>query len=98
MNRFTVYRKNLSTHDTHNHYQKNSDDEPQFEGVIWTDGTVSVRWLTTCSSWSNWLSIEDMLNIHGHPEYGTEIVWHDGPEPQHWINKKAEYEISKKKI
>ena len=87
MKRFTVYRTQLSIRDTHNHFQKNSDDEPQFEGVIWTDGTVSLRWLTQCRSWSTWNSIEDMLNVHGHPEYGTVIEWHDGEEPEYWATK-----------
>jgi hypothetical protein len=87
MKRFTVYRTQISIRDTHNHYQKNLDDEPQFEGVIWTDGTVSLRWLTQCRSWSTWNSIEDMLNVHGHAEYGTVIEWHDGEEPECWTNK-----------
>ena len=79
--RFTAYRRNISDRDTHNHFQKNPDDEPQFEGVIWTDGSVSLRWLTACRSTSVWASLEDALNIHGHPEYGTDIDWHDAPAP-----------------
>lgn len=82
--RFTAYRTNISARDTHNALQKNADDEPQFEGVIWTDGTVTLRWLTACRSTSVWGSIADCLNIHGHPEYGTVIVWHDAPEPPEW--------------
>lgn len=78
MKRFTVYRTKLSSTDIKGHYHPNADSVPQFEGVIWTDGTVSVRWLTTPASWSNWEKITDMLNVHGHPEYGTEIIWHDG--------------------
>lgn len=38
--RFTAYRRNISQRDTHNALQKNADGDPQFEGVIWTDGTV----------------------------------------------------------
>jgi hypothetical protein len=90
MKRFTAYRRAISQRDTHNHYQKNPDDEPQFEGVIWTDGTVTLRWLTACTSHSVWANIEDCLNIHGHPEYGTEIVWHDGPAPECWEAKLKE--------
>ena len=90
MKRFTAYRRSISKLDTHNHYQKNADDEPQFEGVIWTDGTVTLRWLTACSSHSIWATIEDCLNIHGHPEYGTEIIWHDGPAPECWVTKLKE--------
>jgi hypothetical protein len=86
MNRFTVYRRNIGERDTHNHLQKNADDAPQFEGVIFSDGTVAIRWLTACRSTSVWASIEDCLNIHGHPEYGTFIVWHDGPTPAFWLD------------
>lgn len=84
MNRFTAYRRNIGQRDSHNELQKNADHLPQFEGVIWTDGTVTLRWLTACRSTSVWANIEDCLNIHGHPEYGTEIVWHDGDAPQAW--------------
>ena len=92
--RFTAYRRNISQRDTHNHYQKNPDDMPQFEGVIWTDGTVTLRWLTACTSHSIWASIEDCLNVHGHPEYGTVIVWHDGTAPKFWKDKITEYRKS----
>jgi hypothetical protein len=76
--RFTAYRRNISARDTHTELQKNPDDEPQFEGVIWTDGTVCLRWLTACRSTSVWPDLKTMLDIHGHPEYGTEIIFHDG--------------------
>lgn len=89
--RFTVYRRNMSQKDTHNTHQKNADAEPQFEGVIWTDGTVTVRWLTKASSHSVWRNIEDCLTIHGHPEYGTEIVWHDCDPPKFWQEICARY-------
>jgi len=95
MQRFTAYRLNISERDTHNHYQKNADNEPQYEGVIFSDGTVAIRWLTPCASTSVWKSIEDMLNVHGHPEYGTSIQWHDGEPPQVWIKIVVEYERNK---
>ena len=85
--RFTVYRKNISARDTHNALQKNNDNEPQFEGVIWSDGTVTLRWLTACRSTSVWANLKDMLEIHGHPEYGTIIDWHDGLVPKEWEEK-----------
>jgi hypothetical protein len=83
--RFVAFRRNISQRDSHNALQKNADHEPQFEGVVWSDGTVTLRWLTACRSTSVWASLEDCLNIHGHPEYGTEIVWldHVGP-PVEW--------------
>ena len=88
MKRFTAYRRNISQRDTHTALQKNADHEPQFEGVIFTDGSVAIRWLTACKSTSVWASLQDMLNIHGHPEYGTEIFWHDHVPfnpPQEWV-------------
>lgn len=88
--RFTVYRRKADTLTTHNADQKNPENEPQFEGVIWTDGSVTLRWLTACRSTSVWQNIEDCLAIHGHPEYGTEIDWHDGEAPQVWIDQCAD--------
>lgn len=85
--RFTVYRRDISKRDTHNALQKNPDDVPQFEGVIWTDGTVTLRWLTACKSHSVWSSIDDCLAIHGHPEYGTTIEWHDAGAPAAWVEQ-----------
>lgn len=72
---FTMYRKNVST-DTHDENQRNGPDEPQFEGVVFSDGRVAVRWLTAKRIVSVWDSLEDMLSIHGHPEYGSVLVWH----------------------
>ena len=86
MQRFTAYRKKISQYTTHNEFRRNSDSEPQFEGVIFTDGSVAIRWLTLSGSTSVWKNIEDCLNVHGHPEYATEIVWHDGPAPQCWVD------------
>ena len=83
--RFTAYRRNISTCETHNALMKNADDVPQFEGVIWTDGTVTLRWLTPIRAHSVWACIYDALAIHGHPEYGTVIEWHDAPPPKEWI-------------
>ena len=86
MKRFTAYRRQLSTYEgsAHTHYQKNNDDEPQYEGVIFSDGTVAIRWLTPCASTSVWPDLMTMLRVHGHPEYGTDIVWHDGDQPDEW--------------
>jgi len=87
MKRFTAYRRNISQRASHNSFQKNPDDAPQFEGVEWSDGTVTLRWLTACRSHSTWDSLADMLVIHGHPEYGTEIDWHDWhTTPQIWLD------------
>jgi hypothetical protein len=55
----------------------NPPDQPQFEGVVFSDGTVAVRWLTEYRSHSIWSSLADLDAIHGHPEYGTVIKWMD---------------------
>ena len=52
---------------------------PQFEGVVFSDGTVCLRWMTMGGSFACWPSMDDVLAIHGHPEYGTKIVWLDEP-------------------
>jgi len=56
----------------------NPPGEPQFEGVVFSDGTCSVRWLTAQASHSVWGSWADLDRVHGHPEYGTVIKWLDG--------------------
>jgi hypothetical protein len=84
--RFTMYRHGISQRDTHNEVQKNPDDVPQFEGVVWTDGTVTLRWLTPIKSTSVWNSLADALAIHGHPEYESVLAWHDGEVPTEWLD------------
>lgn len=81
MRRFTVYRRgDLSA--THNADQVNAPDQPQYEGVVFTDGTTVLRWLTAARSTSVWADFETMWRIHGHDDpnskHGTVIVWHDG--------------------
>jgi len=80
MSFFTMYRRNVPV-DTHDENQRNAPDEPQFEGVVFSDGFCAVRWLTAKRSVSVWNSFEDMMAIHGHPEYGSELVFH---EPAGW--------------
>ena len=96
--RFTAFRRNISLRGTHTEAQRNPDDEPQFEGVIWSDGTVALRWLTACRSTSVWSSLQEMLAIHGHPEYGTVIVFHDGPVPEPWVTALANWEAAQLKV
>lgn len=52
-------------------------DEPQYEGIVFTDGSVALRWRTEFKSTSIWASYEDFYHVHGHPEYGTIIEWLD---------------------
>lgn len=76
MRRFRMYRKeDLSA--THDENQVNPPDEPQFEGVIFSDGICVVRWLTGKRSTVVWNCFEDMMAIHGHPEYNSELIWLD---------------------
>jgi hypothetical protein len=84
ISRFTAYRRNLSELGVHNEKQANPDDAPQFEGVVFSDGSCVLKWLTASKSVSVFSSLSDMLQIHGHPEYGTDIQWHDGPMPDEW--------------
>jgi hypothetical protein len=53
-------------------------DQPQFEGVVFDDGTVCQHWLTAGRSHVIWASFADLEKIYGHPEYGTVITWLDG--------------------
>lgn len=75
MRTFTI-RRNMENA-PHNADQKNAPEQPQFEGVLFSDGSVAIRWLTARRSTAVWASMEDMLAIHGHPEYGSELIWHD---------------------
>lgn len=52
-------------------------DEPQYEGVVFTDGSVALRWRTEYKSTSVWTCYQDFYHVHGHPEYGTRIEWLD---------------------
>jgi len=75
MRRFQFYRENppAEYYDTG---AANPPDIPQFEGVIFGDGTVCQHWLTA-QSHVIWQSFADLIKIHGHPEYGSRIEWLD---------------------
>lgn len=77
MIRFTAYRRDMDSRETHNENQKNPESEPQYEGVVFSDGTCVLRWLTPMRSHSVWPDFKTAMAVHGHPEYGTEIVVHD---------------------
>lgn len=59
----------------------NSGETADYEGVIFSDGTVVVRWLTQCRSHSVWSSWEDFWQVHGHPEYETRVEVNGGEGP-----------------
>jgi hypothetical protein len=52
-------------------------DQPQFEGVQFTDGTVCLHWYTLSGSHAIWPSMAEVMRIHGHPEFGGRIEWLD---------------------
>jgi len=54
----------------------NSGETPDYEGVMFADGTLAVRWLTQYRSTSIWADWDSFYQVHGHPEYGTEIRWY----------------------
>jgi hypothetical protein len=74
MRTFTMYRR-LDISATHDQNQTNPPSDPQFEGVVFSDGKVAIRWLMAKRSVAVWDSLEDMMAIHGHPEYGSELIW-----------------------
>lgn len=59
----------------------NAGKSTDYEGVIFSDGTVVIRWLTTYRSHSVWTCWEYFYQVHGHPEYGTVIEFADGGGP-----------------
>jgi hypothetical protein len=90
MKRFTAYREDMDKHHaTHNLDQKNPEGEAQYEGVIFSDGTCAIRWLTAAASTSVWDSFETAMRVHGHPEYGTRIEFHDGAAALPWDDEKV---------
>ena len=53
----------------------NSGLSADYEGVMFSDGTICVRWLTEYRSHSVWADWNSFYQVHGHPEYGTVIKW-----------------------
>jgi hypothetical protein len=51
------------------------------DGILWTDGTASVRWLGERPSIVHWDDIAHAEHVHGHGG-ATRIVW-DDHEPDH---------------
>lgn len=83
MNRFTAFRT-LDISDTHNEDQVNPPNEPQYKGVVFDTGKCVINWRTAVSSVSVFDSFEECMRIHGHPEYGTKIQFHDKVLPLPW--------------
>lgn len=81
MLRFIGYRPDAAALNNHSAGTLAPADEPQYHGVVFADGSVACRWLTEFRSISTWASLADFVRVHGHPEYGTVIIWLDG-EPE----------------
>lgn len=77
MRTFTGYRPN-PPQEYREKEITNSGKSADYQGVIFDDGTVVIRWMTEYRSHSVWASYADFLTVHGHPEYGTEIYFDDG--------------------
>jgi hypothetical protein len=76
MKRFRGYRER-PPEEYYDQGAANAPQDVQYEGVVFTDGTVAVRWLTDFKSHAIWPDWESFFQIHGHPEYGTVIEWLD---------------------
>ena len=76
MRRFVMYRWKIDEFH-HNSLQKCGSDEVQFQGIEFVTGRVVIQWLTAAKSISVFDNMEDLLIVHGHPEYGSELVWLD---------------------
>lgn len=78
MRRFVGYRPGAAALGKHGPGQLAPPDQPQYEGIVFTDGSVALRWRTAFRSTSTWADFENFYRVHGHPEYGTVIDWPDG--------------------
>ena len=73
---FSVYRRG-DISDTHTEGQGNAPDEVQFDGVIFDDDTTVILWNTEVRSTAVFECFDDLLEIHGHPEYSSEFYFED---------------------
>jgi len=76
LRRFLLYRRYPPENYVREGYA-NPPNEKQLEGIVFSDGSVCIRWLTETKSHSIWSNFHDFERVHGHPDYGTEIVWLD---------------------
>ena len=54
----------------------NGPNNPDYEGAVFSDGTVAIRWLTLEHSLSFFPSWDMFYQVHGHPEYHTVIQFY----------------------
>jgi hypothetical protein len=46
------------------------------EGIVFTDGSVALRWMSTTPSTTFFQSLEHLERVHGH-DGKTKIIWKD---------------------
>lgn len=56
---------------------------PVAEGVVYTDGTVALRWYGANAATAVWPSLEAVLAVHGH-QGATEVSWLDEKPVGYW--------------
>lgn len=67
----------------------NDADQPQYEGVVFDDGTIALRWMTSVRSTSLFDGYPSFYKVHGHPEYGTRIEFVEADKGAlHYIDTK----------
>ncbi len=77
MRTFTAFRRNPPQKDDPHNY--NEPNMPQYEGIVFSDGSIAIRWLTQYKSTSVWENLDDLLMVHGHAGiYQTELHFSDG--------------------
>ena len=80
---FTMFRRgDLS--ETHDQNQRPpAPDEPNFWGVVWPDGTCTLRWCGAVAATSVWASFDDAMKVHGHfgDKHDPLLVWDSGALP-----------------
>lgn len=97
MERFIGYRP----HPPDQYYRlgaANPPEQAQYEGVVFSDGTVVVRWLTEHASHSIWNDFETFYRIHGHPEYGTVITWLDASDAGHPPCSREDHQAQRRRL
>ncbi len=88
MRRFELYRYDLPRDHIGG---ADAPDKLRAEGIIFTDGTVVLRWLDgkIFQSTSVWHSYEAFLLVHGHPEFGSLIKFLDRTDGESEDDKKT---------
>jgi hypothetical protein len=51
--------------------------DPDYQGIEFDDGVVSVRWITQYRSTSHWDNMDTFMMVYGHPDSETYIEWLD---------------------